>query len=175
MERRSFIRPPRGPAGGPIALVANGDMIELDVPNRRLHLDVSDAELEKRRARWTAPLPHSERGYYRLYTDHVMQADKGADLDFLVGSPARTSRVKVIKRRKRNDDAEETDSQIKERILELEQQRCDALTSSNVAAMERPVLRRPLLRAFVVESRHQAILHRIDAVWFARLPGNRPR
>jgi len=76
---------PEAAAGGPLALVQNGDMIELDVPARRLHLDVSDAELAKRKAAWKAPKPHSERGYYRLYTDHVLQADKGADLDFLVG------------------------------------------------------------------------------------------
>jgi dihydroxy-acid dehydratase len=76
---------PEAAAGGPLALVKDGDMIELDVPGRRIHLDVSDAELAKRKAAWTAPKPHSERGYYRLYTDHVLQADRGADLDFLVG------------------------------------------------------------------------------------------
>ena len=76
---------PEAAAGGPIALVRNGDMIEVDVPNRRLHLEVSDAELARRKAEWTPPAPHSDRGYYKLYTDHVLQADKGADLDFLVG------------------------------------------------------------------------------------------
>jgi dihydroxy-acid dehydratase len=60
-------------------------MIELDVEARRLHLEVSDEELAKRRAAWQAPeLPR--RGYYRLYVEHVLQADQGADLDFLVGS-----------------------------------------------------------------------------------------
>src|SRR4249919_1421986 len=75
---------PESAAGGPLALVQTGDVIELDVPARRLHLDVSDAELEKRRADWVAPEP-PKRGYYKLYVEHVQQADKGADLDFLVG------------------------------------------------------------------------------------------
>jgi L-arabonate dehydrase len=75
---------PESAAGGPLALVKTGDVIELDVPARRLHLDVSDAELAKRRAAWVAPeVP--KRGYYKLYVEHVQQADKGADLDFLVG------------------------------------------------------------------------------------------
>ncbi len=76
---------PEAAAGGPIALVRNGDMIELDVAARRLHLDVSDAELARRKAEWKAPERPSERGYYRLYVDHVLQADRGADLDILVG------------------------------------------------------------------------------------------
>jgi dihydroxy-acid dehydratase len=76
---------PEAAAGGPIALVRDGDMIEVDVAARRLHLDVDDAELERRRAEWKAPERPSERGYYRLYVDHVLQADRGADLDFLVG------------------------------------------------------------------------------------------
>jgi len=76
---------PEAAAGGPIALVRDGDMIELDIPGRRLHLDVSDAELERRRKEWTAPEAPSDRGYYKLYVDHVQQADRGADLDFLVG------------------------------------------------------------------------------------------
>src|SRR5688572_28123232 len=80
---------PESAAGGPLALVKTGDIIELDVSARRLHLDVSDAELAKRRAQWTAPeLP--KRGYYRLYVEHVQQADKGADLDFLVGGSGTT-------------------------------------------------------------------------------------
>jgi L-arabonate dehydrase len=76
---------PEAAAGGPLALVKNGDMIELDVDRRRLHLDVSDAELEKRRREWKAPPPHDVRGYVKLYCDHVNQADQGCDLDFLVG------------------------------------------------------------------------------------------
>ena len=76
---------PEAAAGGPLALVQNGDMIELNVPRRLLHLHVSDEELAKRRALWVAPLPAMASGYYKLYTDHVLQADEGADLDFLVG------------------------------------------------------------------------------------------
>ena len=77
---------PEAVAGGPLALVKNGDMIELDVEKRKLHLDVSDAELAKRRKAWKAPPPPMDRGYVQLYHQHVLQADKGVDLDFLVGS-----------------------------------------------------------------------------------------
>jgi dihydroxy-acid dehydratase len=75
---------PEAAAGGTLALVETGDIIELDVPARRLHLDVSDAELARRRANWTEAPPPA-RGWYKLYTDHVQQAHLGADLDFLVG------------------------------------------------------------------------------------------
>ena len=77
---------PEAAAGGPLALVKDGDMIVLDVAGRKLHLEVSDAELAQRRAQWKAPKPPMESGYQKLYVDHVLQADKGADLDFLVGS-----------------------------------------------------------------------------------------
>jgi dihydroxy-acid dehydratase len=60
-------------------------MIELDVEKRRLHLDVSDGELEKRRKEWKAPPAHDVRGYVKLYCDTVNQADQGVDLEFLVG------------------------------------------------------------------------------------------
>jgi dihydroxy-acid dehydratase len=60
-------------------------MIELDVAARRLHLHVSDEELERRLADWKAPKPPLDSGYWKLYVDHVLQADQGADLDFLVG------------------------------------------------------------------------------------------
>jgi dihydroxy-acid dehydratase len=76
---------PEAAAGGPLALVQNGDFIEVDVPGRRLHLDVSDAELAKRRAAWRAP-EAPKRGWYKLYVDHVQQAHLGADLDVLVGA-----------------------------------------------------------------------------------------
>jgi len=76
---------PEAAAGGALALVENGDMIELDVQKRSLHLAVADEELQKRKAKWKAPKPPLERGYWRLYFDHVLQADQGADLDFLVG------------------------------------------------------------------------------------------
>jgi L-arabonate dehydrase len=77
---------PEAAAGGTLALVENGDLIELDVAGRRLHLDVSEKELELRRKKWKAPKAPMSRGYTKLYVDHVLQADKGADLDFLVGS-----------------------------------------------------------------------------------------
>ncbi|HQT47308.1 MAG: dihydroxy-acid dehydratase [Acidocella sp. 20-63-7] len=76
---------PEAAAGGTLALVQNGDMIELDVVGRRLHLDVSDEVLAERRAAWSAP-DTPKRGWYKLYVDHVLQADQGADLDFLVGA-----------------------------------------------------------------------------------------
>jgi dihydroxy-acid dehydratase len=76
---------PEAAAGGVLALVKNGDLIELDVASRRLQLAVPDSELERRRAAWKRPQPVFERGYYKLYFDHVMQADRGADLDFLPG------------------------------------------------------------------------------------------
>lgn len=76
---------PEAAAGGALALVRNGDMIELDVSKRRVHLDISDAELAKRREAWNGFENPYTRGYAKLYVDHVMQADKGADFDFLVG------------------------------------------------------------------------------------------
>jgi dihydroxy-acid dehydratase len=80
---------PESAAGGPLALVKTGDIIELDVPARRLHLDVSDSELASRKSAWVAP-ETPKRGYYKLYVEHVQQADKGADLDFLVGGGGTT-------------------------------------------------------------------------------------
>jgi dihydroxy-acid dehydratase len=76
---------PEAAAGGTLALVENGDMVELDVAKRRLELLVSEEELAKRRKKWKAPKPPLTRGYWKLYHDHVLQADQGADLDFLVG------------------------------------------------------------------------------------------
>jgi len=69
--------------GGPLALVKNGDIIELDIPARCLHMDVSDAELARRRKEWTAPTTRFERGYGWMFTRHIEQADKGCDFDFL--------------------------------------------------------------------------------------------
>lgn len=77
---------PESAIGGNLALVENGDIIEVDVKNKRLHLEVSDEELARRRAKWKAPETEHSRGYVKLYVDHVMGADKGADLDFLMGS-----------------------------------------------------------------------------------------
>lgn len=76
---------PESAVGGALALVQNGDMIELDVTNRTLHLAISNEELERRRAQWKAPAPRADRGYVRLYIEHVQQAHMGADLDFLNG------------------------------------------------------------------------------------------
>jgi L-arabonate dehydrase len=76
---------PESAIGGTLALVKDGDIIELDVEQRRLHLDVSDDELKKRRSEWAAPKPMAERGYVKLYIDHVQQAHLGADLDILNG------------------------------------------------------------------------------------------
>ncbi len=76
---------PEAAAGGPLALVQTGDMIELDVPKRRLRLHIPDADLAQRRARWKPPEPHADRGWVKLYCATVQQADRGVDLDFLVG------------------------------------------------------------------------------------------
>ena len=76
---------PEAAAGGPLAVVQNGDMIELNVPERKLHLHISDEELAHRLALWTPPKPPMDSGYWKLYIDHVLQADEGVDLDFLVG------------------------------------------------------------------------------------------
>jgi dihydroxy-acid dehydratase len=77
---------PESAIGGPLALVENGDLIELDVPNRRLTLHVSDEELARRRAAWTPRPPAATSGYTRMYLDHVLQADEGVDFDFLRGA-----------------------------------------------------------------------------------------
>jgi len=76
---------PEAAAGGPLALVRNGDIIEVDVAKRRVHLHVSDAELARRKKAWKPLPPHADRGWVKLYCDTVLQADKGVDLDFLVG------------------------------------------------------------------------------------------
>ena len=76
---------PESASGGTLALVQEGDYIEIDVENRKLHLDVSDEELERRRQNWTPPEPAYDRGYINLYINHVNEAHLGADLDFLVG------------------------------------------------------------------------------------------
>jgi dihydroxy-acid dehydratase len=78
---------PESAVGGPLALVRDGDEIELDTAARRLTLHVSDEELARRRADWTAPPPAFTRGYGRLYLEHVTQANEGADLDLLAGGP----------------------------------------------------------------------------------------
>lgn len=76
---------PEAAVGGPLALVMNGDEIELDVASRSLHLHVEETELERRREHWIAPRPAIRRGWCQLYFEHVLQADEGVDLDFLRG------------------------------------------------------------------------------------------
>jgi dihydroxy-acid dehydratase len=76
---------PEAAMGGPLAVVRNGDMIELDVENRRLHLDISDDELARRLADWSIPQEPPASGYIKLFHDHVQGADTGADFDFLRG------------------------------------------------------------------------------------------
>ncbi len=81
---------PEAVAGGPLALVRTGDQITLDVPGRTLDVNLDSDELERRRAAWSPPAYRSERGWSRLYVDTVLQADRGADLDFLVGASGDT-------------------------------------------------------------------------------------
>jgi L-arabonate dehydrase len=80
---------PEAAAGGTLALVQSGDMITLDVAGRSLRLEVDESTLAARRAKWSPP-PLPKRGWVRLYIEHVLQADKGADLDFLVGNSGST-------------------------------------------------------------------------------------
>ncbi len=80
---------PEAQAGGPLALVKTGDRIRVSASKGELELLVDAAELEARRAAWQPEPPHYTRGYARLYIDHVLQADAGADLDFLVGKDTR--------------------------------------------------------------------------------------
>lgn len=74
---------PESYVGGPLALVKTGDLIAVDVPARRIHLDVSDDELERRRRAWTPPPPRFERGFGWIFSRHVLQADQGCDFDYL--------------------------------------------------------------------------------------------
>ncbi len=76
---------PEAAAAGPLALVEEGDMITLDVAERRLEIEVSEQDLEARRAAWSPPSPPMAGGYQKLNFDHVLQADRGCYLDFLVG------------------------------------------------------------------------------------------
>jgi dihydroxy-acid dehydratase len=88
---------PESAVGGPLALVENGDLIRLDVKQRRLDLVVDEVELEARRAVWEPRAPTDERGYRKLHAEHVLQANHGCDLDFLRGrSPVVTDAVTYL-------------------------------------------------------------------------------
>ncbi len=76
---------PEAAVGGPLSLVRNGDLIELDVPNRALNVLLAEDELQHRRAAWQPPPPRFTRGYGKLYIEHVLQADEGCDFDFCRG------------------------------------------------------------------------------------------
>ena len=77
---------PEAAVGGPLAIVQDGDEIELDVPARHLELRVPDAEIKARLSRWKPPAPHYARGYGKLFLDHILQANEGCDFDFLRGA-----------------------------------------------------------------------------------------
>jgi dihydroxy-acid dehydratase len=76
---------PEAAVGGPLALVRDGDLIELDVPRRTLNVLLAEEELARRRQTWQPPPPRFTRGYGRLFLDHVLQADEGCDFDFCRG------------------------------------------------------------------------------------------
>ena len=89
---------PESAIGGPLAVVKNGDLVKLDVENRRLELLVSDAELRRRMEAWCPAHKKYRRGYYTLFLDHILQADKGCDFDFLVGEPGEERYEPVVGR-----------------------------------------------------------------------------
>ena len=74
---------PEAYLGGPLALIKTGDIIKVDIPNRHLNVDLDEAEFLARRKAWTPPKPRFERGYGHMYLQHIEQADKGCDFDFL--------------------------------------------------------------------------------------------
>jgi dihydroxyacid dehydratase/phosphogluconate dehydratase len=78
---------PEAAVGGPLAIVQNGDLIQLDVSNRLLNLLAPEAEIQRRIAEWEPPAPHYDRGYGKLFLEHVQQANEGCDFDFLQWTP----------------------------------------------------------------------------------------
>jgi dihydroxy-acid dehydratase len=80
---------PESHVGGPLALVQDGDLIQLDIANRRIDMLISDEEMTRRKAAWKAPAPKFQRGYGTLYLKHIQQADKGCDFDFLLPEGAK--------------------------------------------------------------------------------------
>src|SRR5690606_23049047 len=87
---------PEAYVGGPLALLKTGDLVELDIPERRLDMLVSDEELARRRADWVPPPPRYERGYGFMFSKHIEQADKGCDFDFLCTEHGRPCDEPVI-------------------------------------------------------------------------------
>src|SRR5439155_113118 len=77
---------PESAVGGPLAVVKDRDVIELDVPARRLELLIPGAEMKRRLAAWQPPAPHYQRGYGKMYLDHILQAHEGCDFDYLRGA-----------------------------------------------------------------------------------------
>ncbi|MDB4632572.1 L-arabinonate dehydratase [bacterium] len=86
---------PESAIGGPLALLQDGDEITLNIPARQFSVNLTDAELEARRAAWSPPAPHYTRGYGKLYLDHVTQAEHGCDFDFLHGEPASVAEPEI--------------------------------------------------------------------------------
>ena len=83
---------PEAAIGGPLCLVQTGDIIRVDVPNRSINMLVPDEELDRRRAAWVKPEPHATRGYVHMFLNHIEQADKGCDFDYLRTDFGRTAR-----------------------------------------------------------------------------------
>ncbi|HLY60326.1 MAG TPA: IlvD/Edd family dehydratase [Terriglobia bacterium] len=83
---------PESAVGGPLGIVREGDEIELDISGRRLELHVADAEIKKRQNDWRPSAPHYERGYGKMFLEHILQADQGCDFDFLRGRESETTR-----------------------------------------------------------------------------------
>jgi dihydroxy-acid dehydratase len=75
---------PEAAVGGPLAFVRDGDLIELDIDRRALNVCISEEEMERRRRDWRPPAPPFDRGYGKLFLDHITQADRGCDFDFLI-------------------------------------------------------------------------------------------
>jgi dihydroxyacid dehydratase/phosphogluconate dehydratase len=84
---------PESYIGGPLALVKDGDLIELDVPARKLNVLISDAEMTKRKQAWQTPPKKFDRGFGKMYSAHILQADQGCDFDFLETSHQEQSRT----------------------------------------------------------------------------------
>lgn len=81
---------PEAAIGGPLSIVENGDIINLDVPGRSIQLEINDAEMKKRLAQWKPPKPHYTRGYGKIFIENIQQAEKGCDFDVLVSGPKDT-------------------------------------------------------------------------------------